>query len=63
VFQAAFAKDTLAMPGYGTQGLGQLNARDNGVNVIVGLRKGGKGSSLELAVADDWVPGKTLFSE
>jgi ketol-acid reductoisomerase len=63
VFQAAFAKDTLAMLGYGTQGRGQaLNARDNGVNVIVGLRKGGKGSSWELAVADGWVPGKTLFS-
>jgi ketol-acid reductoisomerase len=61
-FQAAFKNDTLAMLGYGTQGRGQaLNARDNGVNVIVGLREGGKGSSWELAVADGWVPGKTLF--
>jgi ketol-acid reductoisomerase len=30
------------MLGYGSQGRGQaLNARDNGLNVIVGLRKGG----------------------
>ena len=60
--QAAFAKDTLAMLGYGTQGRGQaLNARDNGLNVIVGLREGGAGSSWAAAVADGWVPGKTLF--
>jgi len=51
------------MLGYGTQGRGQaLNARDNGLNVIVGLRKGGEGSSWAKAVADGWVPGKTLFS-
>jgi ketol-acid reductoisomerase len=50
------------MLGYGTQGRGQaLNLRDNGMNVIVGVRKGGKGSSWETAVADGWVPGKTLF--
>ena len=35
--------------------------RDNGLNVIVGVRKGGKGSSWEKAVADGWVEGKTLF--
>lgn len=58
-----FANDTLAMLGYGTQGRGQaLNARDNGLKVIVGLRKGGAGSSWEQAVADGWVPGKTLFT-
>lgn len=61
-YQAFFAKDTLAMLGYGTQGRGQaLNARDNGLNVIVGLRKGGAGSSWAKAVEDGWVPGKTLF--
>lgn len=55
--------ETLAMLGYGTQGRGQaLNARDNGLNVIVGLRKGGAGSSWEKAVSDGWVPGKTLFT-
>jgi ketol-acid reductoisomerase len=60
--QAEFKKDTLAMLGYGTQGRGQaLNARDNGLNVIVGLREGGPGSSWAAAVADGWVPGKTLF--
>lgn len=60
--QAAFAKDTLAMLGYGTRGRGQaLNARDNGLNVIVGLREGGAGSSWAAAMADGWVPGKTLF--
>lgn len=36
-----FKNDTLAVIGYGTQGMAQsLNARDNGLNVIVGLRKG-----------------------
>jgi ketol-acid reductoisomerase len=33
--------------------------RDSGVNVIVGQRKGGK--AYDKAVADGWVPGKTLF--
>ena len=44
------------------QGRGQsLNMKDNGVNVIIGLReKGGKG--WDLAQQDGWVPGKTLFS-
>lgn len=57
-----FKSDTLAMLGYGTQGRGQaLNARDNGLHVIVGLRPGGAGSSWEKAQADGWVPGKSLF--
>jgi len=61
-YQAFFKKDTLAMLGYGTQGRGQaLNARDNGLNVIVGLREGGPGSSWASAIADGWIPGKTLF--
>jgi ketol-acid reductoisomerase len=54
------AKDTIAVIGYGVQGPGQsLNMRDNGFNVIVGQRKGGK--SWDKAVADGWVPGQTLF--
>jgi ketol-acid reductoisomerase len=58
-----FKNDTLLMMGYGTQGRGQaLNLRDNGMNVIVGVRKGGKGSSWEIAVADGWVEGKNLFT-
>jgi ketol-acid reductoisomerase len=52
--------ETIAILGYGIQGPGQsLNLRDNGFNVIVGQRKGGK--TWEKAVADGWVPGKTLF--
>jgi ketol-acid reductoisomerase len=52
--------DTIAIIGYGVQGPGQsLNLKDNGFNVIVGQRKGGK--SWDKAVADGWVPGETLF--
>ncbi|MDR0415663.1 MAG: ketol-acid reductoisomerase [Prevotellaceae bacterium] len=51
---------TIAVIGYGVQGPGQsLNLRDNGFDVIVGQRKGGK--SWDKAVADGWTPGKTLF--
>lgn len=49
------------MLGYGTQGRGQaMNARDNGLNVIVGLREGG--GSWKAALEDGWVPGKNLFN-
>ncbi|MDR1719134.1 MAG: ketol-acid reductoisomerase [Dysgonamonadaceae bacterium] len=52
--------EIIAIIGYGVQGPGQsLNLRDNGFNVIVGQRKGGK--TWEKAVADGWVPGETLF--
>ena len=52
--------ETIAVIGYGVQGPGQaLNLKDNGFNVIVGQRKGGK--TWEKAVADEWVPGETLF--
>lgn len=52
--------ETIAIIGYGVQGPGQaLNLRDNGFNVIVGQRKGGK--SWDKAVADGWVKGETLF--
>jgi ketol-acid reductoisomerase len=52
--------DTIAVIGYGVQGPGQsLNLRDNGFNVIVGQRKGGK--SWDKAVNDGWVEGKNLF--
>jgi ketol-acid reductoisomerase len=53
--------EVVAIIGYGPQGYGQsLNLRDNGVNVIVGQRKGGKG--WDDAVRDGWVEGKTLFA-
>ncbi len=52
--------ETIAVIGYGVQGPGQaMNLRDNGFNVIVGQRKGGK--TWEKAIADGWVPGETLF--
>ena len=68
--------DTLALIGYGSQGHGQgLNARDNGLNIIIGVRKDGE--SWKQAVQDGWVcsrvchpftiishiqvPGETLF--
>ena len=55
------SKETVAVLGYGTQGRGQsLNMKDNGLNVIVGLREKGKG--WDLAQQDGWQPGKTLFS-
>lgn len=55
-----FKNDTLALIGYGSQGHGQgLNLRDNGLNVIVGVRK--NGASWKEAEQDGWVPGKNLF--
>ena len=52
--------ETIAVIGYGVQGPGQAcNLRDNGFNVIVGQREG---KTYEKAIADGWVPGKTLFS-
>ena len=52
--------ETIAVLGYGVQGPGQaLNMKDNGINVIVGQRKESK--SWDRAVADGFIPGKTLF--
>ena len=59
--RAILGNETVAVLGYGVQGRGQsLNMKDNGVNVIIGQRQGGK--SWDLAVQDGWVPGKTLFA-
>lgn len=53
--------EVVAVLGYGVQGPAQaLNMRDNGINVIVGQKEGS--ASWDKAVADGWVPGKTLFS-
>ena len=58
--QEVLKDETIAVIGYGVQGPGQaLNLKDNGFNVIVGQRKGGK--TWDKAVADGWVPGETLF--
>lgn len=52
--------ETIAVIGYGVQGPGQAqNLRDNGFNVIVGQRKGGK--SWAKALADGWKEGESLF--
>lgn len=53
--------EVVAVIGYGVQGPAQaLNMRDNGINVIIGQRENSK--NWDKAVADGWVPGKTLFS-
>jgi ketol-acid reductoisomerase len=58
--QEVLKNETVAVIGYGVQGPGQaLNLRDNGINVIVGQRKGT--SSWKKALADGWEEGKTLF--
>jgi ketol-acid reductoisomerase len=45
----------VAVIGYGSQGRGQsLNLRDSGVNVVLGLREGGK--SWQAAEAENWSP-------
>jgi ketol-acid reductoisomerase len=59
--RAILGNETVAVLGYGVQGRGQsLNMKDNGVNVIIGLRDKGRG--WDLAQQDGWVAGKALFS-
>ena len=54
-------KQVIATIGYGPQGKGQsLNLRDNGFNVILGLRENGE--SWKNAQNDGWIPGKNLFN-
>ena len=58
--QEILKNETVAVLGYGVQGPGQsLNLKDNGINVIVGQRKGS--ASCDKAIADGWVEGETLF--
>jgi len=53
--------ELIAVIGYGVQGPAQaLNMRDNGLNVIVGQAPEFK-KDWDKAVADGFVPGKTLF--
>jgi ketol-acid reductoisomerase len=60
--KAILGPETVAVLGYGVQGRGQsLNMKDNGVNVVIGLRDK-KGKGWDLAQQDGWVPGKTLLS-
>ncbi len=52
--------EVTAILGYGPQGRGQgLNMRDQGFNVILGLRKG---RSWDQAIDEGWEEGKNLFS-
>ena len=54
--------ETIAVIGYGVQGPAQaLNMRDNGFNVIVGLREGSK-ESWKRAAKDGWKKGVDLFT-
>ncbi|MCW4034973.1 MAG: ketol-acid reductoisomerase [Candidatus Bathyarchaeota archaeon] len=54
--------ETIAVLGYGIQGRAQsLNMRDNGLCVIIGQEERFK-ANWDQALADGWVPGKTLFS-
>ncbi|MDA1060168.1 MAG: ketol-acid reductoisomerase [bacterium] len=58
--QEILKDETIAVLGYGVQGPGQaMNLKDNGINVIIGQRKGG--DSWEKALKDGWVEGETLF--
>lgn len=53
--------ETVAIIGYGVQGPAQaMNMRDNGINVIIGQAPEFK-ADWDKAVADGFVPGKTLF--
>ncbi len=54
-------KEVVTVLGYGVQGPAQaLNMRDNGIKVIIGQRPQEK-DYWDKAIADGWVPGKTLF--
>jgi len=52
--------EVVGILGYGPQGQGQgMNLKDNGIKVIIGQRKGGRG--WQDAIQDGWVEGKNLF--
>ena len=60
--QKVLKKEVVAVLGYGVQGPAQaFNMKDNGINVIIGQAKEEK-RYWKKAIADGWVPGKTLFS-
>ncbi len=55
-------RERIGVIGYGPQGHGQsLNCRDNGIDVVVGQRRGGNG--WKKAVEDGWVPGVNLIED
>src|SRR5207244_4276911 len=58
--QGVLGGEVTAVLGYGPQGRGQsLNLRDQGVNVVVGVREG---RSRDRAVDDGWEEGENLLS-
>lgn len=60
--QEVLKNEVVAVLGYGVQGPAQaFNMKDNGINVIIGQAMEDK-SYWDKAIADGWVPGKTLFS-
>lgn len=60
--QSVLKNEVVGILGYGPQGQGQsLNLRDNGIRVIIGQRKGGRGWAD--AVRDGWTEGKNLFDD
>jgi len=60
--QEILKNEVVAILGYGVQGPAQaMNMKDNGINIIIGQAIEDK-SYWDKAVADGWVPGKTLFS-
>src|SRR5512133_455244 len=60
--QEVLKNEVVAVIGYGVQGPAQsLNMKDNGINVIIGQAPEFK-ADWDRAIADGWVPGKTLFS-
>lgn len=57
--QKFFKNKTFSVIGYGPQGRAQaLNLKDNGLNVIIGLRAG---NSYEQAIKDGFIPDNNLF--
>ncbi len=59
--QQVLKNETIAVIGYGVQGPAQaLNMKDNGISVIIGQSPDFK-ADWDRAVADGWVPNKTLF--
>jgi len=55
-------RERIGVIGYGPQGHGQsLNCRDNGIEVVVGQRRGGNG--WKKAVEDGWEPGVNLIED
>lgn len=60
--QKVLKNEVVAILGYGVQGPAQAaNMRDNGINIIIGQAKEDK-FYWKKAIADGWIPGKTLFS-